>query len=272
MGLINFKQMKKIIFFFILILFFANSNSQTIKRIASYDNTTTSSSGIIGIGDTAVYEYSWYYHQWLPFTNNGLTRKFGLPVINEIACFNNESVNPSGIYVISDTAVFVYNYYVPGWLPLKNTGLCRQNGLPVISDISGYKETSSGDNYIFVISDTATFYYEWYSEQWYPLSNNGLSVKKSKSDSQSLLNLKNYPNPSKNYSNIEYILPKGFNDNIKIALFDNNGNFIKELINEKQLAGKHIINLNLENLKSGTYFYEISSSKFKQAKQIVVVE
>ena len=264
--------MKPITLTFILIFVYNLGNTQTIKRIASYDNTTTSSSGIIGIGDTAVYEYSWYYHQWLPFTNDGLTRKFGVPVINEIACFNNESVNPSGIYVISDTAVFVYNYYVPGWLPLSTDGLCRNNGLPVISDISGYKETSSGDNYIFVISDTATFYYEWYYQKWYPLSNDGLSIKKNNATNNDLFKTKNYPNPAKNYSIIEYLLPGNSTENVKIALFDRNGNFVKEIINQKQTPGKHKINLQLENLKSGIYFYEIVSNNLKQAKQIVVVK
>jgi len=262
--------MKNIIFILIFVYACNFADSQTIKRIASYDNTTTSSSGIIGIGDTAVYEYSWYYHEWLPFTNDGLTRKFGLPVINEIACFNNETVNPSGIYVISDTAVFVYNYYAAAWLPLYNTGLCRNNGLVQISDISGYKETSSGDNYIFVISDTATFYYGWYSQQWYPLSNEGLSVKNNKP--ANLFELKNYPNPVKKYSTIEYLLPVDFNDKIQIALFDSNGNFIKEIINKNQQGGKHKINLDCENLSQGIYFYEIVSKDFKQAKRIVVVK
>ncbi len=264
--------MKKFILILIYVFFLHFGFSQTIKRIASYDNTTTSSSGIIGIGDTAVYEYSWYYSQWLPFPNNGLTRKLGLPVINEIYSFNNESVNPSGIYVISDTVVLVYNYYASAWLPLKNTGLCRINGLPVISDISGYKETSSGDNYIFVISDTATFYYQWYNEQWYPLSNAGLNIKKNNEYNGNLLNVKNYPNPAKNNSIIEYTLPKGFNDVVNIAIFDQKGNFVKEIVNKKQYQGKHTVNLKLNNLKPGIYFYEISCKNFKQAKQIIIIK
>ncbi len=90
-------------------------NAQTINKISVFDNTEYSSSGVIGITNSGVYEYSWFYDSWLSFPTEGLTITDDQPVIKEIATCNNLSHNPSGIYVISDTSVHVYNYYAEFW-------------------------------------------------------------------------------------------------------------------------------------------------------------
>ncbi|GAB4280671.1 MAG: hypothetical protein Kow0068_04980 [Marinilabiliales bacterium] len=248
-----------------------NLEAQNFKGLAAYDNTWSNSSGILIISDTAVYEYSWYFDEWLPFPNNGLVRVNNIPQIDAIACFNNETGNPSGIYVISDTAVFVYNYYT-GWIPLSNNGLCRNNGIPVINDLTCYKESSTGTNRILVISDTLVFQYEWYSQTWYPLSNQGLYSNKINGNNQHEIIFTSYPVPASDISTIHYVLPENFNSRVQIALFSDDGKFLKLIIDEIQTTGEYNYDISTYGLKPGNYFYQINSSDFKKASHLVVVK
>lgn len=263
------KKIYTLLITIILILMSLTQYAQSHKRIAVYDNTWSNSSGILTIVDTAVYEYSWYYDEWLPFPNTGLVRVNGNPQIDEIACFNNETGNPSGIYVISDTAVFVYNYYI-GWIPLSNNGLCRQNGVVMLSDISCFNESSSGTNRIFVISDTSVFRYDWYMQTWYPLSNSGLmtSAKINKEN----IALKAFPNPFRDVTNISYTLPIAYNSKVRIALFTQEGKFVKEIVNETQTSGDYEYELSAYNLAPGKYFYQICGKGINNASQLIIVK
>lgn len=260
----------------ILILLFLISavflNAQTISKIAVYDNNSSTASGIIGVSDTTIFEYSWYYPAWLAFPNTGLVRKSGIPQIDEICSFDSGSGNPSGIYVISDTAVFVYNYYMAEWLPLKNTGLVRIQDTVQLADISACHEISSGTDRIFVISDTSVFRYDWYMQTWYPLTNAGLSSKSVEQANESDLTSSVFPNPVTSNSLITYTLPEKYSGNVRLALFGSDGKFVMELINEPQRGGKHEIKLNSYDMKSGVYYFEILGDDFSHVKKMIVIE
>ncbi|MFH2143708.1 MAG: T9SS type A sorting domain-containing protein [Bacteroidota bacterium] len=264
--------MKSFYLTFFCTLIILSSQSQNIRRIAVYDNNSSSSSGIIGFSDTTIFEYSWYYSAWLDFPNTGLVRKNGIPQIDEICSFDSGSGNPSGIYVVSDTTVFVYNYYVAEWLPLSNNGLVRINDTVQISDISAYLETSTSTERIFVISDTAVFRYDWYMQTWYPLSNSGLSAKSEMENATFENLLKNYPNPFSGSTTISYSLPEEYIGNVRLALFSNDGRFIKELINEVQNGGEHHLSLSGNDFVPGTYFYELLGDNFSHVKRMIVIE
>jgi hypothetical protein len=255
----------------IFFLFFLNTLlSQPIKKVSAYDNNYDSSSGIIGITDNGVYEYSWYYDEWLQIPNTGLCFIDGQAKIDEVSAFDNNSLNPSGIYVISDTAVFVYNYYSELWYDLKNNGLERIDGKVQLSDLSAHYVIADDDVDVYVKSGDYIYYYEWYLQQWYQLSNSGIS--KINQTNINKFNSSIFPNPLQLGSTICYNLPSNHNASIRIAVFSEDGKFIKEICNEIQSEGEHKFELNKTDFPSGIYYYEISGVNFSHSKKFISIE
>ena len=87
--------------------------------------------------------------------------------------------------------------------------------------------------------------------------------------------LKNYPNPFNPFTRINYILQT--NGNVKIEIYDLMGNFINELVNEKQKAGYKTAVWDSRNLKgevvsAGVYFCLIKSEKFNDSIKMVLLK
>ena len=61
-------------------------------------------------------------------------------------------------------------------------------------------------------------------------------------------------------------------DNVVISVFDEAGQEVKELINQKMTAGYHEIKFDGSNLSSGIYFYKITTSKFTDVKKMILVK
>ncbi|MBI5218123.1 MAG: T9SS type A sorting domain-containing protein [Bacteroidia bacterium] len=256
----------------ILILIFLVSNGyfvfpQYIKSVAVFYSNSSAYSGIFGISDTAVWNYSWFYGEWLPLSNNGLVRHGNIVQLKLIAVYNDGTSTTEGLYVVSDTAVFNYSWYLAEWLPLENTGLIRKNDTVQLSSISVYQNGSQTSSGIFAVSDTAVFKYEWYTHEWNPLSNNGLHTSKN----IILSNEYNYsanPNPFTSATNITYSLPPGFNDWVRIAVYDYQGQFVKEIVNEKQTEGNYSVEFKSTGIPAGIYFYEIFGKGICRAKRM----
>ncbi|MFO7789323.1 MAG: T9SS type A sorting domain-containing protein [Bacteroidales bacterium] len=261
-----------VLFSLMLMSGFLQAQSKYLKKISAYDNNYSNSSGIIAISDTAVYEYSWYYETWLPFPDSGLTKHNGVPVVNDVTAFDNDSDNPSGIYVISDTAVFVYNYWTEKWHNLENEGLIRDEGVVQLSSVSAHKDTDTGNTDIHVVSDTAVFRYDWYNQLWNYFPNDGLTSKLPGNEAENDTEISNFPNPFTTKTNITYKLPKHYDGKIRIALFDQKGKLVREILNENQTGGRHTVELNADNLDPGVYYYEICGEQFSQARKAVCVK
>ena len=79
-----------------------------------------------------------------------------------------------------------------------------------------------------------------------------------------------YPNPFNPSTTITYDLPeKTF---VELKIYDTLGREVKTLVNEVKDAGRHQINLNLQNYASGTYFYQIKANNFMKAKKLTLVK
>jgi len=72
---------------------------------------------------------------------------------------------------------------------------------------------------------------------------------------ESSLLFQNYPNPFNNSSRISYSIPQSAN--VKISIFNIKGEFIQNLINNKQDKGHHSVIFNADNLNSGIYYYQL---------------
>jgi hypothetical protein len=243
--------------------------AQEIQRIAVYDNTYSTSSGILGITDTAIYEYSWYSENWLAFPSNGLARNEEAPIINEIAACNNNSHNPSGIYVISDTAVHVYNYYAAYWYPLANEGLQRVSGVVQLSDLSVRYDTEDDYVDVFVKSGNQIYRYNRYTQSWYAFPNTGLT--KSEQNTISEIDIQLFPNPAKNKTTLEMKIPNSYRGDLTMHLYNRLGKHINTTTVKPDESGTLTIDLNLQDLSPGTYFYEITGEGFSHVRQFVKI-
>ncbi len=257
----------KNLFFAILIILSSIINAQTINKISVFDNTEYSSSGIIGITDNGIYEYSWYFDTWLSFPTAGLTYEGDDAIIKEVATCNNLSHNPSGIYVISDTSVHVYNYYTEFWYSLYNNGLERDGNTVLLSDLSVRYDIEDDDVDIYVKSGDHIYFYEWYFQQWYQLPNDGISKIESNHTDKNSIEI--FPNPVALNSKITFTLPDSYNDFISIAVFSEDGKLVKEFTYNKIKGGEHTIELNTKEFTNGLYYFELKGVNFSHVKKFI---
>lgn len=94
--------------------------------------------------------------------------------VRRIAAYDSESSYTSGLYAISDTAVYRYSWYYQEWFYLKSDGLTRVDDTVRVSAIAVYNNKISNSSGIFVFTDTVVRNYNWYAQYWFSLSNAGL--------------------------------------------------------------------------------------------------
>lgn len=99
------------------------SGEVNIIDLAVADTGTSYTSGIYIIADTAVFNYNWYTQEWYPLSNEGLNRIGGVVKLSKISVFGKGSSTDHRIFCVSDTSVFVYEWYYPKWFAFYNTGL-----------------------------------------------------------------------------------------------------------------------------------------------------
>ena len=87
--------------------------------------------------------------------------------------------------------------------------------------------------------------------------------------SQDLTLLQNYPNPFKDFTNIQFSSPGG---HIELRLFDNQGRLLKTLINDVLPKGNHIEILDGTNLPAGNYYYQLITQAGQIGRQLVKVQ
>ncbi len=88
----------------------------------------------------------------------------------------------------------------------------------------------------------------------------------------------NYPNPFNPSTMIKYSVP--FESNVKMTVYNINGEMIKELVNDVKASGNHEVSFGTAGLSlaSGIYFYSINASavdgskSFQQTKKMVLIK
>lgn len=103
----------------------------------------------------------------------------------------------------------------------------------------------------------------------FPLS--GIFVANDKTIEVPNLALTAYPNPVRDASTtIRYTLPVA--GDVSLKVYDLVGNEVATLVDEKQSAGIKSLKWNVANMKSGVYFYTLTSGKKIETKKIVISE
>jgi hypothetical protein len=86
----------------------------------------------------------------------------------------------------------------------------------------------------------------------------------------------NYPNPFNPSTQIQYSLLT--NSNVKVTIYNSLGENVKELANEIQQSGIHVMNFNAGGLSSGVYLYSIQansvdgSQSFRATKKMILMK
>ena len=80
----------------------------------------------------------------------------------------------------------------------------------------------------------------------------------------------NFPNPFNPSTNISYQLPDP--EFISLKVYDNLGNEVITLVNEKQNAGSYSVNFNAASLPGGIYFYKLVTENFSETKKMVLIK
>jgi len=80
----------------------------------------------------------------------------------------------------------------------------------------------------------------------------------------------NYPNPFNPSTTINYSIARdGF---VELHVYNALGQKVATLINKRQTAGYHSVNLDAKNLASGLYFYKILTNDFSQVKKMILIK
>ncbi len=81
----------------------------------------------------------------------------------------------------------------------------------------------------------------------------------------------NYPNPASNLTTIEFDLPEVTN-NVSLVLTNMNGKVVKQMDLENLNKGDNRVEIDLDGLSNGTYFYTIKAGKYTETKKMVVAK
>ena len=80
--------------------------------------------------------------------------------------------------------------------------------------------------------------------------------------------MSDFENPVKENITLKYKI--GTDNNTRLVLCDNNFLEIKELFNEHKNKGSHSFNLEIDSIKRGSYFLEMTTSNQKITKKISI--
>ena len=80
----------------------------------------------------------------------------------------------------------------------------------------------------------------------------------------------NYPNPFNSSTIISFELESS--DNVELSLFDINGRKVKVITNTFLYEGEHSIQLDMNELPSGVYFYTLKNSQNILTKSLTLIK
>ncbi|MCP4631288.1 MAG: T9SS type A sorting domain-containing protein [candidate division Zixibacteria bacterium] len=103
-----------------------------------------------------------------------------------------------------------------------------------------------------------------------PLNNTAIDDTQKGEDSLKPRILSSCPNPFNSRSKIKYSL--NTQSEIKLSIYNLLGQKIATLVDEIQEPGEYIVDLNAENMSSGTYFYRITSDYGIESKKILLIK
>ena len=81
--------------------------------------------------------------------------------------------------------------------------------------------------------------------------------------------IQNYPNPFNPTTNIEFSIPRA--SDVKLVIYNQLGQTVATLANERLSAGSYSVDWNAEGLPSGVYFYKMIAGDFTQTRKLILM-
>jgi len=96
-----------------------------------------------------------------------------------------------------------------------------------------------------------------------------LSKNKSSDKNVNVVLSQNFPNPATEITRIEVEIPEGVNQ-LNLTVTDMNGKVAKRINLTNLNSGKEFIELDVNDLPNGQYFYTVEANGFKASKKMTV--
>ena len=173
--------------------------------------------------------------------------------VNKLAVSGNDifaGTYPYGVYYSSNNGA--------SWFQ-KNQGF----SVPPFYNYTMISALKVNNGYIFSGTDGFSVYRRLYSEI-IGVQNISTEIPKKYSLSQ------NFPNPFNPVTKINYELR--VTNYAKLVVYDVMGKEVVTLVNEKQSPGTYQVEFDGSNLKSGVYFYRLTSDDFTDTKRMVLIK
>ncbi|MBL4625388.1 MAG: T9SS type A sorting domain-containing protein, partial [Flavobacteriales bacterium] len=174
------------------------------------------------------------------------------------------------VFEIGETAVEVSN----GNQMVKGDVICRnpiEEDLKVEVDTLEIQEKELNFKDISVLGGAVSYVVDFPSEQ---VKENVAETKDKIVEPESIavneeeLTTKVYPNPAKQYFNLEFNIPEAGKYKIQVVSMD--GKQIGKATNKQHEAGIYTEQIDVSNLPNGVYFYTVSSGKYSHSGKIIV--
>jgi uncharacterized protein (DUF1501 family) len=79
-----------------------------------------------------------------------------------------------------------------------------------------------------------------------------------------------FPNPAKESTIIQFKINN--TSNVTLSLLDNNGRLIKTILNEERTEGEHSVKVELSDVPTGMYLYQLKSGFMSDTKKLIVTK
>jgi len=211
-------------------------------------------------------------------TNTRVVDWYGSVFITQApSTVNKLTINYDGKLSASKTQIlYLYNWATASWVQVNSRSVSTTdvliNSIQTLpaNYISANKEirlrvystggtanyTCSGDWLQFIVQSTSA-------------TKNASTPASTTINNPDVKNIQLYPNPSKDIAELLYELIQ--DASVSIALFDANGNLVKNQMNNvKEWAGEHRFSLQLNGLKNGVYFVKLTTNQNKQTIKLVI--
>ena len=80
----------------------------------------------------------------------------------------------------------------------------------------------------------------------------------------------NYPNPFNSLTRIHFQLPR--KGHVRLALLNIRGQVVRELVNGDYNAGYHHVEIDVDDLPTGMYFYHLEADQFSGTRKLVLIK
>ena len=80
----------------------------------------------------------------------------------------------------------------------------------------------------------------------------------------------NFPNPFNPATNIKFSIPNS--SKVTLKIYNNNGQEVESLVNEKLNAGSYQVDWNAVNFNSGVYYYKIQAEGFIETRKMLLIK